>query len=129
MQPLRSPLLRRWLQSLSLCCAAALVLAQAQGFMHGIVHDRHDVVSSESPVVPAQHPHAEAGWVDKLFGGHGDEAACRLFDQTSHSDLAPVLITTVSPLGSTCSFLGMHAALAPLPLPALFQARGPPALR
>ena len=118
----------------------ALVLAQAQGLMHGIVHghpepaghalhapglapDHHEAGSSQ------MHHVLEQNWVLRLFGGHGEDATCRLFDQLGHADCLPGVPALVLPLQPAPRFVDIFEAQQPSLPPALIQARGPPPIR
>lgn len=115
-------LMRRWALW---WLALALLVAPALGHMHRIVHgpQAHAVHAH----VQAEHGHAHG--VADLFAVHEDDSSCRLFDQLTHSDALPGLPALVLPL-LLAPFLfrrlerdtvARHAAL--------FDARGPPALR
>ena len=105
--------------------ALALLVAPALGHMHRIVHGPQ----THTPQAQVHAPHAQAHGVADLFAVHGDDSSCRLFDQLTHSDALPALPVLALPL-----------LLVPFLFPrlerdvvareaALFDARGPPALR
>lgn len=96
--------------------AVALLLSQALGLVHGVVHGGAPTVASAQPL-------------EHLFDEHDDASSCRLFDQASHADLAPAL-ALVLPV------LPLFAVWVPCPVgPVLprqgapFEARGPPPRR
>jgi hypothetical protein len=106
---------------------AAVVLAQALGLMHRVVH---------LPNAPAQldqrsghghgHAHAhEAGWVASLFAGHADDSSCRLFDPLNH-EAAPSVPVVALPAVAALFFLDAFQGDFVARWAALFDARGPP---
>ena len=99
--------------------ALALVLAQSQGLLHGLVH--------AGPAHAAQTGDADTPWLLSLFADHDDDADCRLFDQCSHADGLPALHRLVLPLFPPVRSCDAQAPVAPLLAPALRRARGPPA--
>ena len=122
------PLLARALLCLLL---SAVVLAQALGLMHRVVH---------LPNAPAQlhqqsghghgHDHAqahEAVWVADLFAGHADDSSCRLFDPLNHEG-APVVPAVSLPAVAALFFLDVLQGDFVARWAALFDARGPPLL-
>jgi hypothetical protein len=120
--------------------AAALVLAQLLGLMHGVVHGPQAHIHSHSQVNHGGHhqehsalaraeEERDAGWLASLFSSHDGDSDCRLFDQASHGQAAPVLPMLSLPLVlSTVAFdISRGEALARWA--ALFDARGPPSTR
>ena len=120
--------------------AAALLLAQLLGLMHGVVHGPQAHLHGKAAVAhlaQLHHDHdhlstandAHGGWLASLFSSHGDDSDCRLFDQASQGHAAPVLPMLSLPLVlCTVAFvLSRGEALARWA--ALFDARGPPLTR
>ncbi len=112
--------LRHWVVHLTL---ASLLLAQSLGLLHRAVHQPaggHSFVAGTAPHAPSA--------VASLFAGHTLDSDCRLFDQLTHADLAPL-----PALALPCDFRTAHS-LAAAPCghqPALersYCARAPPAL-
>lgn len=115
--------------------AVALLLGQALGLVHAVVHGAapgHDA-SSVHPLTAAKGAAAPGSWGDQplvhLFDEHDDASSCRLFDQASHADLAPAWALVMS-------VLSLFAVWVPCPVgPVLprqgapFEARGPPPRR
>lgn len=101
--------------------AAALLMLQALGLWHQVVHGPagHGAVA----VSASEHDHHD----DHAFAGHEEgDPQCRLFDQLAHADIAfasagaaPVLAATGGPEAATPA-----GRLAPQA--AGFLARGPP---
>ena len=120
------PALRPAHRALICLVLAALLLAQALGMVHRVLHGAH-----AAPVQALALPHAErqqAQLLAALFDGHEEgQADCRLFDQISHADLAaadlPVFEATLPHGVRPVAHGHWHAAARP----AGFQARGPPA--
>lgn len=125
---------RHWALSPVLVLACALLLAQALGLAHRIVHGPQlSSLQAVSQAATAEVPAASAvvadGFLTQLFAGHQGEADCRVFEQLSHADTLPAVPLLALP------------ALVPLPPVALavagrfirlilpFQARGPPLTR
>lgn len=121
----------------------ALLLAQSLGVLHGVVH---------APGVPGQgaqdhfavqarhgtdghHGHPAHSGADapnlfeRLFANHGEEADCRNYDQLSHGDVLTGFAPVVLPLALSPFVLSILPGLATARWHALFDARGPPALR
>jgi hypothetical protein len=113
----RSPILW-WL-------ALALLLGPALGHMHRVVHGPQTLAPPTQ--VDAQQPHAHR--VADLFAAHDDDSSCRLFDQLTHSDALPGLPAVVLPLLLTPFLFRRIERDAVARRAALFDARGPPALR
>ncbi|TFZ00150.1 hypothetical protein [Ramlibacter humi] len=100
-----------------------LLLAQLIGLLHGIAHaPLAHPVSVAAPAAESKPPLAG------LFQAH-DDGTCRLFDQLSHGDAAPcVPVVLPALLPPTVVVRALHG-LALARWAALFDARGPPALR
>lgn len=136
------------LAAATLLLAVLLVLAQARGLMHQVLHGH---VSGWSPVSGDQladrdsgtdhdhdhghdhdhdHDHGDAsvGWLD-VFAGHAAEADCRLVDQGGLSALPTLPLTLALPAFLPPLLAGIYQAPAPPWRCALIQARGPPSLR
>ncbi|GAA4334157.1 hypothetical protein GCM10023165_09830 [Variovorax defluvii] len=108
--------------------ALALWLATTLGLMHRTLHGH---ALSHAPAAAAgqsETGHPVHG-LSALFGGHGSDADCRLYDQLSHGPAAlcvPALMLPVQLPAATFLFL-LGEALARWV--ALFDARGPPPAR
>jgi hypothetical protein len=121
--------------ALVLALAMALWIASTLGFMHRVVHAPGVRTAVPSPVSapsradsPDPHVHARVG-VAALFGHHGSEDDCRLYDQLSGGFATlsvPSLVLPIAlPMARFHFFLGEAIAR----WVALFDARGPPATR
>ena len=120
--------------------ALAVVLAQTLGLMHGVMHgnvhsslaeqaEQSELASgSDDHDHDHDHDHSDS-WVERLFGSHGDESDCRVYDQLSHGDAAPATAGPTLPLSLTPFVFSLLPGLAVARWHALFQARGPPNLR
>ncbi len=116
--------------------ALAVVLAQTLGLMHGVmhgnVHSPQVELAEQSELAYGSddhdHDHSDS-WVERLFGSHGDESDCRVYDQLSHGDAAPATAGPTLPLSLTPFVFSLLPGLAVARWHALFQARGPPNLR
>ncbi|OUM03365.1 hypothetical protein [Variovorax sp. JS1663] len=112
-----------------LCVLAfALWLATTLGLMHRTLHG-HALLHAPAAVA-GQGEAGDAGHgLSALFGGHGSDADCRLYDQLSHGPAAlcvPALMLPVQLPAATFLFLEGEALARWV---ALFDARGPPATR
>jgi len=58
--------------------AALLLLVQALGLVHRVMHAPHGLLLGAQAV---------ASHADELFGAHDDEATCRMYDQLAHADI------------------------------------------
>lgn len=98
-------------------CMLALVVAQALGFMHRVLH---------APVEPAvaQDVHADSG-VHALFAGHDDGSTCRLLDAAGHEG-PPVQAAPAAVLMPSHAMIVFTECEAIARRSELFQARGPP---
>jgi hypothetical protein len=100
---------------------AAVLLAQMLGLVHRVAHGAFAGAGTAATAVAHDHV------AESLFGGHDDDASCRLYDQLMHADLA-----FGSPPGLA---LQAHGAAGLRPHPAWqlaaqaagYLARGPPA--
>ena len=117
----------------------ALVAAQALGLMHRVVHGPQVAIGHEQ-VADDTHAHAHAdahadagcdhgqGWLSQLFTGHDDDSTCRLFDPLNHEAM-PALPVVALPLALSSFFIELLRGDFVARRAALFDARGPPALR
>ena len=129
--------------------AAALLLAQLLGLMHGVVHgpqahlhshERHQAVSAHAlhghDHQDHDHDHGQdhsataqdeqGGLLASLFFSHDGDSDCRLFDQASHGHAAPVLPMLSLPLVLCTVAFDISRGEALARWAALFDARGPP---
>ncbi len=121
--------------------AAALLLAQLLGLMHGVVHGPqahlHDkAAATHLAQVDHDHDHSaisqdEHGdsWLASLFSSHDNDSDCRLFDQASQGHAAPVLPMLSLPLVLCTVAFDLSRGEALARWAALFDARGPPLTR
>jgi hypothetical protein len=137
---------------------AALVCAQALGFMHQASHARHGGGPHDAPLHAvshvhdhgaaaddgephdgetshrhdASHAHADAhavGWLQSLFGGHGDASECRLYDGIGLQLFACPAALPVSVIAAGSLYLRLLESDFVARRSALFDARGPPLSR
>ena len=135
---------RRFAASLLAWLVAALLLAQGQGQLHGIVHGHatvdqhagHEAHAGVEEEVDSAHRHADAqhhgqsdNWLLRLFAAHDGEAACRLFDQSSLGSCVPSFATPIPVLLLAGTFFDFFEAKPRLPVPTVARARGPPPVR
>ena len=85
--------------------AAALLLVQTMGLMHGVLLGPKSAGSDRAQVSMqrAQQPVADAygaagQWVNAVISSHRGDNDCRLFDQASHGSLAPKLTALPPPV-------------------------------
>ena len=145
--PLTAALAWAWVAVLAL----SLLLGQTLGLVHAVLHGetiayghRQHAAHEENQHVHGQdHDHGIESWqaqraepvapgaaLEALFGEHEDSSNCRLFDQASHADVAPGLPLLALAMQLVCSRLIVGLVEQPLPAAwALFEARGPPAVR
>ena len=125
--------------------AAALLLAQLLGLMHGVVHVpqayldspvHHELASAHASHGHGDHDHSAtvqdehgSSWLEFLFSSHGDDSDCRLFDQASLGQAAPVLPMLSLPLVLSSVAFDISRGEALARWAALFDARGPPSSR
>lgn len=130
--------------------AAALLVAQLLGLMHGVVHGPqahlHEKVAAAHLVhiLHVSHDHGGqddhdhsaiahdehgGGWLASLFSSHGGDSDCRLFDQASQGHAAPVLPMLSLPLVLCTMAFDISRGEALARWAALFDARGPPLTR
>ena len=109
---------------------AALVLGQALGFAHGIVHgplahEAHELEEEEEGAHSDGHGHS---WLEALFGHRQDDSSCRLLDalgQDAPAACAGSLAVLAPPAVLLATLHGVFMAR----WVALFDARGPPVSR
>ncbi|HZY20205.1 MAG TPA: hypothetical protein VFE82_17175 [Ramlibacter sp.] len=106
----------------------ALLLAQSLGLVHGVAHAPGLAVSGAAVAADIDTSHAQAAQADGLFGGH-DGSTCRLYDQLTHGSAAPCVPVVLAPLLPPAQLVAVLHGLALARWAALFDARGPPALR
>jgi hypothetical protein len=127
--------------------AAALLMAQMLGLMHGVVHGPqahlhghrgfasahashdHDSHHHEHPVAVHAEEECDDGWLASLFSSHDGDSDCRLFDQASHGPAAPTLPMLSLPLVLSSVAFDISRGEALARWAALFDARGPPSTR
>lgn len=139
---------RRFAASFLAWLVAALLLAQGQGQLHVIVHGHatvgqhagHEPHAGVEAEVDSAHRHADAqehghdheqsdNWLLRLFAAHDDEAACRLFDQSSLGSCVPIFAAPMALLLLAGTFFDFFEAKPRLPVPTVARARGPPPVR
>ena len=145
-----SPLTAALVWALVAMLALSLLLGQTLGLVHAVLHGEaiayahrqhaaHDEHQHESDHDNG-HDHGIESWqakraapgaaLEALFGEHEDSSNCRLFDQSSHADVATGLPLLALAMRLVCSRLLIGLVEQPLPAAwALFEARGPPAVR
>lgn len=131
--------------------ALSLLLGQTLGLVHAVLHGEAIGFGHQQHAAHAEHQHenqhdhdhgieswqakraepaAPGAALEALFGEHEDSSNCRLFDQSSHADVAPGLPLLAMAMRLVCSRLLVGLVEQPLPAAwALFEARGPPAVR
>lgn len=120
-----------WLMPWLLGCA--LLLAQALGLMHGVVHapqaganGKAALASQSAFVATTQADRSGGHWVDDIFSSHHGDNDCRLFDQASHGSAAPQLAALALPVVLPPLDVTIFQGEALARWVALFDARGPP---
>lgn len=115
--------------------AFALVVAQAIGLMHRVVHGPQAVIAHayaeahDSADAHDGHEHDhDHGALAALFSGHDDDSTCRLFDPLNH-DAPPTVPVLAMPVALCSFFLQWAQGEALVRWAALFDARGPPSIR
>jgi hypothetical protein len=101
----------------------ALLLAQTLGFVHRTLH--HAPVGGKAAVTASVHH----GLGASLFQHSEDDPSCRLFDQAAGGDTLPGVPAVVLPLAVAPLALLFFAGEYLARWVALFDARGPPAVR
>lgn len=118
----------RWHWSWALWLSLALVLAQGLGSAHrtahGLLHHEWHPVLRMGTIAAAE-PVASA-W-RQLFGEHGSDAQCLLYDQMSHGDCAPMAAFSLLPAAAPALPAPAVARTAPRRTRIAVRARGPPA--
>jgi hypothetical protein len=114
--------------------ALVLLLNQTLGLLHGIVHGPliatgHAAHVGQVADVVAQADHDADNFFSRLFSGHEEDSACRLYDQSSHLDAVPGVPVLALPLVLQPFVFSVLSGLAVARWHALFQARGPPSVR
>ena len=109
----------------------ALMLAQQLGVTHRISHGPGLASTVDGAAVRlASNPNTldATRWIAGLLSGHNSDAGCRLFDANGQG-AAPAIPSLVLPVAVAAGvLLGFQLAIVAVS-PALFEARGPPALR
>ena len=104
---------------------SALVMAQALGLMHRVVHLPQGQELAHEYHDHDHHAHGH-GWVAELFAGHDDDSSCRLFDPLNLEGAACVPALALPPIAAFF-FLDQLQGEFLARWVALFDARGPPA--
>lgn len=121
---LRQPV--AWLMALTLAC---VLLAQALGLMHGVVHGLKapaaghpaaGLPAATATVRPAAH------WLGDIFASHQGDNDCRIYDQASHGNAAPPVAALALPVVLPSLAVTIFQGEALARWAALFDARGPP---
>lgn len=125
---------RHWALSPVLLLACALLLAQALGLAHRIVHGPQlgglPAVSQPAAVNAAGTGAGVAdGFFAQLFAAHQADSDCRVFEQLSHADTLPAVPLLALPALAPLPPLAAAAAGRFICLLLPFQARGPPLTR
>lgn len=112
--------------------AFALVAAQALGLTHRVVHGPQapaaTALHAEHAHPPGHAGHAhDHGGIAQLFSGH-DDNSCRLYDAAGHDAAPGVPALAVPTLVAACQLQRLQGLFVAR-WAALFDARGPPALR
>jgi len=121
---------------LAFMLVAALMLAQALGLMHRVVHapglhgaHAHQHVHEDDDEHLDTHAHGKEGaGVRALFAAHDDESTCRLLDAVS-TDVAGVQCLLLSVLLPAAQLIRLTHGDFVARWAAMFDARGPPATR
>ncbi|MGF6525985.1 hypothetical protein ABID77_001262 [Variovorax sp. PvP013] len=121
--------------ALVLALAVALWVASTLGFMHRVVHAPDARPAVLNPGATASradslesHVHAGVG-VAALFGHHGSEDDCRLYDQLAGGFAVPSVPIVTLPIALPTARFHFFLGEAIARWVALFDARGPPATR
>lgn len=118
--------LRRAGLALVLC---ALVVAQALGLMHGVLHGLPAQAGAATSAASAPDASADrATWATDLFAGHADDSTCPLFDPLTPQG-APAVPRVVLPVVLASVFIDCFQGEFLARWAALFDARGPPSPR
>ncbi len=107
----------------------ALVLAPWLGQVHGALHGKHANQAARSATLQPSANHAGHHGLEALFGDHGQTSDCRLYDQLGHGDLLVCVPAAAVPVVVPVFVLAFLQGEAVARFAALFDARGPPALR
>lgn len=99
----------------------ALALTQTLGAVHRVFSGH--AVSHQSAATGGG---ADAGFLESLFAGHGDERDCKMFDQQAHADLASGEAAASQTAGGIEALVIPHAAWQMASQAAGYLARGPP---
>jgi hypothetical protein len=126
---------------LSWVLGLAVLIAQALGLMHGVLH-RADMPSTTHLQSPASAPADRSNqlwrftetegasdvhdWIRALFSSHEDSSDCRLYDQASHGNVALTSVPAWLPSVMISSIIDLSRSDALARWAALFEARGPP---
>lgn len=117
MTHLRTSTLRHWAVHLAV---AALLLAQSFGMLHRVAHQPLRALADASSVV------AGGDSASQAWSHERDSSDCRLFDQLSHADLAPLTsVVAACHFGSAPAGAPVHHGHTPAPL-RHYGARAPP---
>ena len=99
----------------------ALALTQTLGAVHRVLSGH-----AASPQNAASAGGADAGLLESLFAGHGDERDCKMFDQLAHADLASGEAAASQTVAGVEALVATHAAWQIASQAAGYLARGPP---
>jgi hypothetical protein len=119
----RQPMLR-FRRALITSVLLAFVLAQALGLMHRVVHA--PLLGQGVVKASAEAPQAGVTWVKALFAGHDHEHGCKLYDQSTHADLARGDAPGLALQGPAAVADLIHPGWQLAAQAAGFLARGPP---
>lgn len=121
MPQLHTHRLRAWVSHLAV---ASLLLAQAIGLLHGVMHR-----SVNSPgAVAFSEARLEAKATGPFAGHAPDTLDCRLFDHLTHADLAPLPMVDLACDASAATPVRQEPCGRSPAFERSYCARGPPAL-
>jgi hypothetical protein len=106
--------------------AAALLLAQTLGFVHGVAHHKAAAHALAGAGGHADEAVLEGRVLTSLFAVHDGANDCRLYDQASHGGMLPMVVALALPVVLPPFEVAIFQGEALARWAALFDARGPP---